>query len=94
MTELNITIITESDVGPIYRAGSPLILTCSVQGGWESTCGGDCFVQGQTSSYLRQETLQSTDAGSLDCYVEDYVGHTADASIKAQYPHTGIWPPL
>ena len=50
-------------------------------------------MQGQTSLYMRQETLQSTDAVTLDCYVEDYVGHTADADafIKAQYRISSHW---
>ena len=96
VTQLNITLIRDPELGEgnnNYQAGSSVTLTCSVEGGhlpltytWESTCGGDCFINGQTSlsASLSQEILHSIDAGIHGCYVEDFVGHMANTTTEIE----------
>lgn len=66
-----------------------MTLTCQAYGGyppltysWNSTCDETCFVLGEETQSVREDSIHSGDSGIHTCLVTDYVGHSGTAAIQ------------
>ena len=88
--ELNVSV-SSSPPGPIYQAASPVNLTCEPVGfflspiqsaAWNSTCGGSCFVLGQSEPVISREAIRAADAGVHSCTITDALGNRGTGEIR------------
>ena len=87
--ELNVSV-SSSPPGHTYQAASPVNLTCEPVGFflspiqsavWNSTCGGSCFVLGQTGPAIAREALRAVDGGVHSCTITDALGNRGSGEI-------------
>lgn len=88
--ELNVSVFS-SPPGPIYQAASPVSLTCEPTGfflppiqsaEWNSTCGGNCFVLGQSGPVITRDAITAADGGVHYCTITDALGNRGTGEIR------------